>query len=250
MESKYRVQLPVYEGPLDLLLQLIEREELDITTVALAQVADQYLEHLERLQARRIDELAEFLVIAAKLLQIKSEALLPRPPVRDADEEDPGESLARQLRLYRRFKQAAAELESRERSGLRSFLRVAKTEPKPTELDLGGLGLADLRVAMLEALAGMPGAPELDQAAEPPRILIRDKIRDLIEMLEHQEQLSFTQLMREAASRMDVVVSFLALLELVKSRRVQASQERPFADIVLARGAQWEHGAEGLELEE
>lgn len=250
MESKYQVQLPVFEGPLDLLLQLIEREELDITTVALAQVTDQYLSHMEQVQSRRIEELAEFLVIAAKLLQIKSEALLPRPPTREPDEEDPGESLARQLRQYRQFKQAAAELESRERAGLRSFLRVAKTEPKPTELDLGGLGLHDLRTAMLEALAGMPGVPELDQVAEPPRILIRDKIRELIELLEHQEHLSFMELMRKAASRLDMVVSFLALLELVKSRRVQAAQERPFADIVLSRGAQWERGDQDLELEE
>ncbi len=250
MESKYQVQLPVFEGPLDLLLQLIEREELDITKVALAQVADQYLQHLERLQAHRIEELAEFLVIAAKLLQIKSEALLPRPPAREPDEEDPAESLARQLMQYRRFKQAAAELESRERAGLRSFLRVAKTEPAPAELDLGGLGLSDLRTAMLEALAGMPGAPALDEAAEPPRILIRDKIRELLQILDRQDRLSFLELMRQAATRMDVVVSFLALLELVKSRRVRATQERPFADIVLSRGAQWARGDQDLELEE
>lgn len=249
-ESQYRVRLAEFEGPLDLLLQLIEREELDITRIALAQVTDQYLAHLEQLQARKIEELAQFLVIAAKLLQIKSEALLPRPPERPPEEEDPGESLARQLIEYRRFKQAAAELESRERAGLRSFLRVAKAEPPPTELDLGGLGLEDLRGAMLEALAGMPGAPDLDEATEPPRVLIRDKIRELLAALEHRDSLSFLELMRQAATRLDVVVSFLALLELVKSRRLRATQERPFADILLTRGAEWAQGDQDLELEE
>lgn len=250
MESEYQVRLAVFEGPLDLLLQLIEREELDITKVALAQVTDQYLAHLEQLQDRKIDELAEFLVIAAKLLQIKSEALLPRPPDRPAEEEDPAESLAQQLIQYRRFKQAASQLESRERAGLRSYLRLAKPQPRPAELDLGGLGLEDLRAAMLEALAGIPGSPDLDQADEPPRILIRDKIRQLVAALEHRDSLSFLELVRQAATRLDVVVSFLALLELVKSRRLRASQERPFADIVLTRGAEWAQGDQDLELEE
>lgn len=250
MESQYRVQLAEFEGPLDLLLQLIEREELDITKIALAQVTDQYLAHLEQLQARKIEELAQFLVIAAKLLQIKSEALLPRPPERLPEEEDPGESLAQQLIEYRRYKQAAAQLESRERAGLRTFLRVARPEPLPAELDLGGLGLEDLRAAMLEALAGMPGGAELEDVAEPPRILIRDKIRELIAALKREQSLSFLQLMRQAASRLDVVVAFLALLELVKSRRLRATQERPFADIVLTRGAEWEQGDRDLELDE
>ena len=103
---------------------------------------------------------------------------------------------------------------------------------------------------MLEALAGMPDAPALDNVAEPPRILIRDKIRQLLLVLDRRDQLSFLELMRQAASRMDVVVSFLALLELVKSRRVRATQERPFADIVLTRGAHWDRGDQGLELED
>lgn len=250
MEPRYQVQLPVFEGPLDLLLQLIEREELDITKVALAQVTDQYLQHLQRLQARNIEDLAEFLLIAAKLLQIKSEALLPRPPERQPEEEDPAESLAQQLIQYRRFKQAASQLGSRERAGLRSFLRVAKTEPMPAELDLGGLGLGDLRAAMLEALAGIPGSPLLEEAAEPPRVLIRDKIRELLDGLHRQESLSFLELMRRSASRLDIVVSFLAVLELVKSRRIRATQEQPFSDILLSRGAEWDLGDQDLELEE
>src|SRR5512144_516146 len=99
----YTVATPVYEGPLDLLLQLIERAELDITTLALAQVTDQYLAYLRAMEEHAAEEVSAFLVIAAKLLQIKSEALLPRPPVREVGEEDPGAALAQQLLMYKRF---------------------------------------------------------------------------------------------------------------------------------------------------
>src|SRR5512141_2372101 len=105
----YTVTIPVYEGPLDLLLQLIERAELDITAVALAKVTDQYLTYIHKMQVPA-DEVSAFLVVAAKLLQIKSEALLPRPPVRKEGEEDPGEALARQLRIYKRFKELSGWL--------------------------------------------------------------------------------------------------------------------------------------------
>ena len=105
--NHYAVSLPVFSGPMDLLLHLIEREELDITRVALAQVTDQYLAYVRQLEQRQIADLAEFLIIAARLLLIKSEALLPRPPARQPEELDPAEELARQLREYKRFKDAS-----------------------------------------------------------------------------------------------------------------------------------------------
>ncbi|RME05966.1 MAG: chromosome segregation protein ScpA, partial [Anaerolineae bacterium] len=123
--ADYKVVTPVYEGPLDLLLQLIEQAELDITRLALAQVTNQYLEHLQSMPQRDPEEVSAFLVIAAKLLQVKSEALLPRPPVREEGEEDPGEALARQLIIYRRYKQIAEQLGERSRQGLRCYLRLA-----------------------------------------------------------------------------------------------------------------------------
>jgi segregation and condensation protein A len=240
MEPKYSVHLPVFEGPLDLLLRLIEQEELDITTIALARVTDQFLEHLEQIPEKPAAELASFLVVAAKLLQIKSEALLPRPPDRDPGEEDPAEALARQLLLYRQFKEAAGELAAREKSGLRTYLRLTREPPVAEQLDLGGLGLEELRTAMLDALAGMPEVPSLEQAAEPPKIRIRDKIRWIVDLLGDAEHVSFNSLLSSAASRLDVVVSFLAVLELVKNRHVIARQPEPFADIELSRGPNFE----------
>src|SRR5262245_30660754 len=123
----YTVQLPAFEGPLDLLLRLIEREELDITTIALAQVADAYLAQVRALDAPDPAALSAFLVIAAKLLLIKSRALLPRPEIpKGADESiDEGVELARQLREYQRYKQAAALLRAWEEQGHRSYARAA-----------------------------------------------------------------------------------------------------------------------------
>ncbi len=138
----YTVQLPVFEGPLDLLLHLIERAELDITRVALAQVTDQFLGYLRAMQDRRMDLAASFVVVAARLLQIKSEALLPRPPEREAGEEDPGDALARQLRLYKQFKDVAMLLHQREEAGLRTFLRLAPPPKVPPRFDWTRLSLA------------------------------------------------------------------------------------------------------------
>src|SRR6185295_15384281 len=123
--NNYTVQLPVYAGPLDLLLQLIERDELDITKVALAQVTDQFLSYLKVLESLNLGDIADFLVIAARLILIKSEALLPRPVVREPGEEDPADELARQLIAYKRYKEIALTLREREDAGLRTYLRLA-----------------------------------------------------------------------------------------------------------------------------
>ena len=123
-EETYRIRTEVYEGPLDLLLDLIEKAQLDITRLALAQVTDQYLEYLKNLEEHSAADVSAFLVMAARLLQIKSAALLPRPTITAAfgeDEEDAGEELARQLILYRRFKQIAHFLDERQQQNLRTF---------------------------------------------------------------------------------------------------------------------------------
>jgi segregation and condensation protein A len=143
--------------------------------------------------------------------------------------------------LYRQFKEAAAELATREKAGLRTYLRLTHEPPLVDEqLDLGGLGLTELRSAMLEALADLPESPNLEQAAEPPKVRIRDKIRWIVDLMEREDHVSFNSLLSSAASRLDIVVSFLAVLELVKDRQVVASQSVPFADIELSRGSNWE----------
>src|SRR3990170_760696 len=124
-QLNYTVHTPVYEGPLDLLLNLIQHAELDITSVSLAMVTDQYLGYIKNLEQINADEISAFLVIAAKLLQIKSEALLPRPPARVPGEEDIGRSLVDQLKLYKRYKEIGVWMNAREQANLRTYLRVA-----------------------------------------------------------------------------------------------------------------------------
>jgi len=123
--NKYKVETDVFQGPLELLLQLIERAELDISKLALAEVTDQFIEHMRLLQEQRADRVSEFLLLATRLMQIKSESLLPRPVVRQLDEEDPGEALIRQLLMYKRFKDLSGILAIRQNNNLRSYIRLA-----------------------------------------------------------------------------------------------------------------------------
>jgi segregation and condensation protein A len=229
--SAYTVQLPVFEGPLDLLLHLIERAELDITRVALAQVTDQFLAVLHTMQERRMDLAASFIVIASRLLQIKSEALLPRPPEREVGEEDPGEALAKQLRLYKQFKDVALLLKGREEDGLRTFLRMAPPPKIPPRLDWSRISLGALKKAAEGALAARPEPPPLGSMVSPPKVTIRDQIRRIVQSIRADGRAVFQRLMRGVQSRIEVVVAFLAMLELVKRRHVVARQSDLFGEI-------------------
>ncbi len=244
LTTAYSVQLQVFEGPLDLLLELIERAELDITKVALAQVTDQYLAYLRQMPERDLADLASFLVVAARLLQIKSEALLPRPPQREPGEEDPGEALARQLIAYKKYKQISHLLSERERAGLRCYVRLAPPPAPPAMLDLSGLTVEDLQRALLEALAPPADDRPLSQVVAAPQVHIRDQIRLIVAAIRSRGKTSFRRLMRRVRSRLEVVVTFLAVLELVKQRRVTATQERLFGDIELTPAEGWQGGQE------
>ncbi len=250
----YTIQLPIYEGPLDLLLDLIERAELDITKVSLAQVTDQYLEYLHHVQEREIEDLASFLVIAARLIQIKSESLLPRPPVREPGEEDPGDALARQLVAYKKYKQVAIMLSKREETGLRSYLRLSTPPPEiEAKLDLSEITLNDLHRAMIEVLANIPNRPAIQHSVRIPKVRLRDKIVSIVRSLRTIGRLSFRNMVNSARSRLEIVISFLAVLELVKQRQVEAVQQEQFGDIEITPGSEWNADQEldfELEFEE
>ncbi|MEJ2758182.1 MAG: segregation/condensation protein A, partial [Anaerolineales bacterium] len=150
--SHYKINLPVYEGPLDLLLQLIEHAELDITRVALVEVTGPFLEYVHQLKYEKADEVSNFLVVAARLMQIKSEALLPRPPEREAGEEDPSTELINQLLTYKKFKQIAKFLRQRDENGLRTYLRLAPPPKIEGKLNEDQFSLQDLIAAAKHAL--------------------------------------------------------------------------------------------------
>lgn len=245
----YTVNTPVFEGPLDLLLQLIERAELDITSIALATVTDQYLTYIRALQQNaRAEEISAFLVIAAKLIQIKSEALLPRPPVREVGEEDPGEALARQLRIYKRFKELANTLEQREDQGLHTYLRLAPPPKVEGRLDLSDITLPDLLDAANSIFANQKDKQALGTVISAPKVTIREKIAYIADALGKDKNSSFKLLVGEATSRLEIVVTFLALLELVKRYRVSARQDGLFGSIEIERSDEWDQDEE-FELE-
>lgn len=238
--SNYTITTPVYEGPLDLLLQLIERAELDITKLSLAQVTDQYLEYIHHLTDLAADDVSAFLVIAAKLLQIKSEALLPRPPQREPGEEDPGEALARQLIIYKRYREIAGILYQREEAGLRTYLRVAPPPKLEGSFDLTGITLEDITAAAQEIFSDLSRADALNAVVPPSRVTIREKISWITDSLRHQKYVSFRSLINHENSRLEIVVTFLAMLELIKRHLVRVSQESLFGDISLEVSEAWD----------
>lgn len=251
----YRVSTPVYEGPLDLLLQLIERAELDITTLALAQVTDQYLAHLRQMQlednaAQNAAEVSGFLVIAARLVQIKSAALLPRPPItQHEDEEDNGEALARQLIIYKRFKELAGVLTAREAAGLHTYLRVAPPPIKvEAHLDLSNVTMRDLIRAAREIFFSRPDLPALSRVVAAPRVTIREKIHIIIDSLARIKIATFRSFLLRRGDRLEIVVTFLAMLELIKRRVVEASQHDLFGEIEVKSSGDWDEEETELEF--
>jgi segregation and condensation protein A len=243
-QLNYTVHTPVYEGPLDLLLDLIEHAELDVTSVSLATVTDQYLASLKILEQINADEISAFLVIAAKLLQIKSEALLPRPPTRAAGEEDIGRSLVDQLKLYKRYKEIGLWMNERQQANLRTHLRVApppKIEPK---LDLTNLTLEKLVAAAEEAFAKERNKQPLGVIIAPPRVTIREKIDLIAKVMKEVQHSTFRSLLEPGASRLEIVVTFLAMLELVKRYHIHAHQPGLFSDIEIDRMEEWKDDEE------
>lgn len=239
--SRYEVSLPVFEGPLDLLLSLIEREQLDITTISLAQVTDQYLAYLAQLDRRRVGELADFLVVAAKLLWIKSRALLPHPPtLQPGEAEQAGEELVHQLQVYRQFKAAAAFLSERDAQALRSYLRLAQpvlgdaVSGRRAQLDLGPITVWDLLRAAQAVLGSLP-APPVDEVVRPITVTVVEQIERIRGHLQQRKRITFREVLSELATRVEVIVTLLALLEMVKQHVVRAYQETLFGEIFIER---------------
>ncbi|MBN2257463.1 MAG: segregation/condensation protein A [Anaerolineaceae bacterium] len=229
----YQVATDIYQGPLDLLLTLIERAELDITKLALAQVTDQYLGYLRTTPSMNPEEVSSFLVIAAKLIQIKSEALLPRPPEREPGEEDPGVALVEQLKTYKQFKTLSLWFGAREEAGLQTYLRTAPPPKVEGKLDLSGLTLDDLVAAARSLFAEGKDLPLLNTIIAIPRVTIREKINRILITLRRQGHMTFREMLGQHATRVEVLVTFLAVLELVKRYMVSVKQDKLFDNFLV-----------------
>jgi len=228
----YEVTLPCFRGPLDLLLHLIQERELEITKISLAQVTDQYLAYVSRLERLEAETLADFIVVAAQLLLIKSQALLPQPPAGEFEEEEEmGDELVRRLIEYQKFKATAQQLRSREEEGLRAYSRAVAAHPRPP-FSLQGVSLNDLVEVLRQALQEQP-VGFVGEIVAPLTISLPAKIRELERLVRRRRRLNFNRLLKRAKSRLEIIVTFLALLQLIKRRNIAVQQDRPFGEITI-----------------
>ncbi len=233
------IKLPSFEGPFDLLLYLLEKNQLDITAVSLALIADQYIERLSQAEGFELEALADFIAIAARLLALKSRYLLPQPPAPTPFTPEPeGEELVRQLLLYRAFKERARFFEERESMGLRSYVRVSVPfKPKTLSLPPNSYTIDDLRECARRLL--FPERSEEVPALISPIIFtVREKIELIRQKLGEGDKRTFREFLSDCPHPQEVIATFIALLELVKLGEIVAWQEGLFGPIYLAKASE------------
>ncbi|NPV03568.1 MAG: segregation/condensation protein A [Syntrophaceae bacterium] len=230
----YEVKLDIFEGPLDLLLYLIRKNEIDIYNIPMALITEQYLEHLEMMKALNLDLAGEYLVLAATLIHIKSRMLLPVEEGEggtEEDQQDPRAELVRQLLEYQAFKEAALSLSQRRVLDRDVFKRVPSADEIPDEPEeaMMEVSLFELIEAFKQVVGRMDKEDLLEIDTE--RISLSDRINEILEDLEREKSLSFTDLLRASRTRKSVIYTLLAILELMKMRVVRAFQSDPFGPI-------------------
>ena len=241
MENDYKVKLEIFEGPLVLLLFLIKRDEIDIYDISLERITRQYLEYLQAFKELNIDLAGEFVVMAANLIYLKSRSLLPvdqQPPEEDAEEDDPRWELIRQLIEYKKFKEAAAQLHVRELEQERMFTRdggsVAALAEAP--LRLGEVGIFQLINAFQNVIKRVEAREDLQEMFDE-HFTVSDKIDVILRRVANGGRVQFSALFGEIASRLEIVVTFLALLELIRLKQIRAVQPDQFGEIEIAAAA-------------
>ncbi len=229
-----QVRLAIFEGPFGLLLHLIETRELAITDISLAQVTDQYLAYLAAVEELNPGALADFLIIASELIFIKSKALLPSAAPEDEEDEDDEMDLAQRLREYKRMKETAQYLQKRVERGLQSFGRAAPPPHFERDLTPGVVSIGDLARA-LQKLLKSRSVKTVPGLVAPYTVTIEDQMTFIKTRLQDHKRTTFTQLFDHIPHKLEIIVTFLALLELIRIDEITAQQETPFAEIVLRR---------------
>lgn len=234
METDYKVRLEIFEGPLDLLLFLVKRDEIDIYEISLERITRQYLEYLQAFKELNIDVAGEFVVMAANLIYWKSRSLLPvdqQPPEEDADEDDPRWELIRQLIEYKKFKEAAEQLHARQLEQERMFTRTnGAAAVSESPLRLGEVGIFQLINAFQTVIKRIDAREDL-QEIFGEHFTVSEKIEMILRRTAAGQPVRFSELFGEVASRVEIVVTFLALLELIRLKQVRASQGQPLDEI-------------------
>lgn len=236
-EEPYQVRLETFTGPLDLLLHLIKKNQINIYDIPIALITRQYLNYLDFMKTLNLAVAGEFLVMAATLIQIKARMLLPRPEQQEEQEEvgdDPREELVRRLLAYQQYKEAAGQLGVQEHAWRDLFARGAQpAEAQSEETLLEDLTVYDLIDALQGVLARTVTRPSLELV--PDTVTVQDRMAAILDSLNQQETLAFYALLKEEASRPVVIGTFLALLELARRRLVRIYQGELFGPIYVGR---------------
>lgn len=246
-----QVRLDIFEGPLDLLLHLIKKNEVSITDIPIATITEQYLATLDLMQTLNLDLAGEFLVMAATLIHIKSRMLLPPGDDEPDDEEeggDPREALIRRLLEYQRFKEAANELQQRDVLARDVFARAAGPAETPVPAGFRELSVFELLTALRRVMDRLPKDDFHEVTLD--KITVREKMTLLLDRLHASEQVLFESLFSQARTRMEVVVTFLAMLELVKIRAIRIFQETLEGPILIEAALGVEQTAEAINKDE
>jgi segregation and condensation protein A len=230
----YRVQLEIFEGPFDLLLYLIKKEELDIYDIPITRITEQYLEYLNLMELLDLDVAGEFLVIAATLMQIKSRMLLPPDAEEAVEETDPRADLVRRLLEYKAFKEAAEGLKGFEgkRSGI--FTRTgAEPEMEGSDSPFLEVSLFDLIAAFSKVLKGIP--KDTIHEVQKDEFTVAEKVHEIFHRLVREPKIYFSSLFKSAKNKFEVITTFLAILELIRLKEVKIHQGDHYSDIEIAR---------------
>ncbi len=229
-----KIKVSQFEGPLDLLLSLIEQRQLDITTIALAEVTEQFLQYLKQLEKIDPTSLADYLSIAAKLLVIKSKAILPTLEL-EQEEEDAGFDLEAKLLLYKQFKEVAKHFKLLDNKRRQSFLRNVTSEQKISFYPDPNVSTKELHSAILTVLHGLKELDSLPKAKLKEAISIQEKIDHLRKQLSGKIETNLSELLKSAKNKGEIIITFLALLELIKQKIFVADQEALFADVIIRK---------------
>ncbi len=225
------IKLEKFQGPLDLLLRLIEQEKLNISEVSLSQITEQYLAYLEKLSSGRSEELADFLLIATRLVYMKSRGLLPQL----LPEEDEGPGLAEQLKLYKQYIEASRKINILWNAGRLAYGR-AEPPVKPSGFVMPANAYpTDLRAAIGELIKRLRPLHPLAEVVIDATMSVKEKIKHLREMLKQYRQFSFAQLAGTAKNRSELIANFLALLELVKEEAARVRQGRAYGEMMVEK---------------
>ena len=238
------VFLEAFEGPLDLLLYLIKRQNLDILDIPIAEITRQYMEYIEMMKELRFELAAEYLVMAAMLAEIKSRMLLPRP-VEESDEDDPRAELIRRLQEYERFKQAAEDLDGLPRVGRDVFPVEVEAPEKQVIQKPPQVTLQELLLAAKEVLTRASMFSHHHVQMEP--LSVRERMSIVLSSVRAHEFTEFTRMFRVEEGRMGVVVTLLAVLELIKESLIELVQSEPFAPIYVKAATRVAEPAEAEE---